>query len=88
MPRRRSRHAPDMGPARPAPDLFTLWGWHPDHCDEPIRIRTGYLRECNPEQRRRNKAGWLTDIYGAMDEPTGLRLQVAERRAKGGTDGR
>lgn len=63
------------------PSTCVLWGSHPDYADGAvIRLREGTQRQCQTAQRQRERdGGWTAlGIYRAGDEPTGLRMQVAE----------
>lgn len=63
------------------PARCVLWGSHPAYADGAVlRLHEGTQRQCQTAQRQRERdGGWTAlGIYRAGDEPTGLRLQVAE----------
>lgn len=56
--------------------LFTLWGFHSTHGKDVLKLFTGSLKQCNAEQRRRERdEGWLLAIYKKGEYPTGLEAQ-------------
>lgn len=48
---------------------FVLWGRHPAHGPQWLKITGGTLRQCNGEYRRRERDGWDCRIYKKGTSP-------------------